>query len=107
MAKTSAAVKKKPAANDNVREIWVRWWEVFNELLTHALTILFLIGCIGMIDRFTIFMNHGEEKVFFENPSQHVANHRFRKRIIMQSSCWKDGQDRSSQAFDRKEQLAN
>jgi uncharacterized protein involved in response to NO len=53
--------------NENVRDTWVRWWELFNELLSHALTIGFLIGCIGAIQWFAHLTHPGEEIIFFKN----------------------------------------
>ncbi|MHB8273106.1 hypothetical protein [Bradyrhizobium sp.] len=53
--------------NETVRETWVRWWEVFNELLSHALTIGFMIGIIGAIEWFIKYTHHAEEIKFFKD----------------------------------------
>jgi hypothetical protein len=58
--------------NETVRVTWVRWWELFNELLSHVLTICFMIGCIGAIEWFIKFTHHEEEIKFFKGTPAEV-----------------------------------
>src|SRR3954454_23834746 len=52
--------------NDTVRVTWVRWWELFHELLSHTLSIAYMIGFIAAIEWFMRTTQHGDEIIFFK-----------------------------------------
>lgn len=54
--------------SSEIKHTWRRWWGLFNELLAHAITILFVVFVIEAIDWF-IHRLHGGDIVFFDKSS--------------------------------------